>query len=174
MEVWDLLDKNGNKTGESIEKTAILPDGLYHLGVDIWIKNDDGKYLIQKRAVTKKRMPGKWMVTGGSVLSGENGIQAVIRETMEEIGVNIGVSQLKLLFRNRFNDCINEVWLLKQNIQISSIKMQPDEVSDVKLVNKEKIVTMITDKEMVNYGTDYLKSVFEEKVLNHMLIEAES
>ncbi|HZJ99876.1 MAG TPA: NUDIX domain-containing protein [Tissierellaceae bacterium] len=83
MEIWDLFDEDGNKTGDTIEKTNLLPNGLYHLGVDVWIKNDDDKYLIQKRSMMKRRMPGIWMATGGSVVSGENGINAVIHESFE-------------------------------------------------------------------------------------------
>ncbi|MFL0270152.1 hypothetical protein [Candidatus Clostridium radicumherbarum] len=37
MEIWDLLDKNGDKIGQTITKTMQLPDGYYHLGVDVWI-----------------------------------------------------------------------------------------------------------------------------------------
>lgn len=38
--------------------------GLYHLGVDVWIKNDDDKYLIRKRSMMKRRMSGIWVAIG--------------------------------------------------------------------------------------------------------------
>ena len=169
MEIWDLLDKDGNKTGETIEKTNLLPSGLYHLGVDVWIKNDDGKYLIQKRSMMKKRMPGMWMATGGSVLSGESGSDAVIRESFEELGIEVDTSMLKFLFRNRLSDCINEVWILHQNIEISSINMQLDEVSEVKWVKKEDSTAMIASGTMIDYGSKYIKIVFEGKRAEHIM-----
>ena len=104
METWDLIDKNGNKTGQTIDKSKGLPYGYYHLGVDLWIRNSEGKYLIQKRSMLKNRLPGKWMATGGSVLSGEVGINAVSREAFEELGIKVDASRLTLLFKFSFND----------------------------------------------------------------------
>lgn len=170
METWDLLDENGNKTGKTIDKTINLPNGYYHLGVDIWIKNSEGKYLIQKRSMIKKRLPGKWMSTGGSVLSGEEGIDAVVRETYEELGVKINKSKLMFLFKCRFNDCINEVWLLEQDIDVYSIRMQLDELCDVRWANKEEIKEMIENGEMINYGIEYINIVFDEIKFDDILI----
>jgi isopentenyldiphosphate isomerase len=162
MEIWDLLDKNGNKVGKTTGKTMLLPEGYYHLGVDVWIKNSEGKYLIQKRSMIKKRLPGKWMATGGSVLAGESGIDAVVRETFEELGIKVNTSKLTFLFKSGFNDCINEVWLLEENIEISSIRMQLDEVCDIRWLNKEQIREMISIGDMINYGTEYIDAVFDE------------
>jgi len=96
-------------------------------------------------------MPGKWMSTGGSVLSGEGGIDAVIRESFEELGIEVDTSKLKFLFRNRLDDCINEVWFLHQNIEISSVNMKLDEVSDVKWASKEEISAMIANTEFCHF-----------------------
>jgi len=163
MEIWDVLDENGNKTGKVIEKTHQLPKGQYHLGVDVWIKNRKGEYLIQKRAPTKKRMPGKWMTTGGSALHNENGVDAAIRETFEELGIKVDASKLVFLFRYRFNDCINEVWLLQQDIEENSIKLQSSEVSDVKWATENEIIHLIDNQEMIDYGKNYLADVFSER-----------
>jgi 8-oxo-dGTP diphosphatase len=170
METWDLLNANGDKIGKTIEKTVQLPTGQYHLGVDVWIKNSDGEYLIQKRAVSKKRAPGKWMYTCGSVLSGENGIDAVVREVAEELGVEVNIEQSMLLFKTRFADCINEVWLLQQDVEISSVRLQLSEVSEVKWASKSEINAMLNNKE-IEYGAKYIDAVFQEEKSNNMLTE---
>ena len=38
MEVWDILDENGNITGETMCKgdKKVWEEGIYHQGVDAW------------------------------------------------------------------------------------------------------------------------------------------
>ncbi len=45
MELWEVLDDNGNPTGEIIEKynQKVFYRGFYHLGADVWIINSDNK-----------------------------------------------------------------------------------------------------------------------------------
>ena len=49
MEIWDILDENGNKTGRTIIRGEKLEVDEYHLVVHIWIINSNGEILIQKR-----------------------------------------------------------------------------------------------------------------------------
>ena len=32
LEIWDILDKEGNKTGKTMQKGEELPEGFYHQG----------------------------------------------------------------------------------------------------------------------------------------------
>ena len=59
MELWEVLDGEGNPTGEIMEKydKKVFERGLYHLGSDIWIINSDNKILIQKRSPLKRLEP---------------------------------------------------------------------------------------------------------------------
>lgn len=56
MELWEVLDDNGNPTGEIMEKydQKVFDKELYHLGSDVWIINNENKILIQKRSEQKK------------------------------------------------------------------------------------------------------------------------
>ena len=54
MEIWDILDENGNKTGKTMKRGEPIPEGFYHLGADVWIINSENKILIQKRSAKKK------------------------------------------------------------------------------------------------------------------------
>jgi hypothetical protein len=49
MEIWDILDENGNKTGMTIDKADPMSraPGVYHQGVDVWIINSENKILIR-------------------------------------------------------------------------------------------------------------------------------
>ncbi len=56
MEIWEILDNNGNKTGKTMQKDdeKVWQKGIYHRGADVWIINSEKKILIQKRAKEKK------------------------------------------------------------------------------------------------------------------------
>ena len=55
VEIWDVLDEDGNITGNTINKDEgiMMPKGMYHQGADVWILNSKKEILIQKRAPQK-------------------------------------------------------------------------------------------------------------------------
>lgn len=85
-ELWDVYDKDRNITGKTVERGTYMADDEYHLVVQIWIKNDENKWLISKRA-PHKRHGLKWEPTGGSVVAGETSVQGALREVKEEVGI---------------------------------------------------------------------------------------
>lgn len=50
MEYWDVYDKDGNFTGKVVEKNSDFLPGEYHKAVEIWIVNDNGLLLVQRRS----------------------------------------------------------------------------------------------------------------------------
>ena len=72
MELLDVLDENGNYTGQVEERKVIHEKGLWHIHVGVWIMNKKGELLFQQRSMQKKINPGKWTRTGGHVDSGTN------------------------------------------------------------------------------------------------------
>ena len=53
MELLDILDENGNKTGEVEERSEVYRKGLWHRSCHIWIENDNKEILVQKRNPNK-------------------------------------------------------------------------------------------------------------------------
>lgn len=49
VEIWDLYDAQGEKTGKTMIRGEAIPVGFYHIGVHIWPMNDKGELLIQRR-----------------------------------------------------------------------------------------------------------------------------
>lgn len=45
-EFWELVDINKKKTGiiHERKKGNLVPAGMYHLSVDIWVKNSKGNF----------------------------------------------------------------------------------------------------------------------------------
>lgn len=56
-EYFDLLDENGNKTGNIKLRSEVHRDGDWHKAVHIWIINDEGEILLQRRCATKESYP---------------------------------------------------------------------------------------------------------------------
>lgn len=100
-EYWDAYLENGEKADIILIRGEKIPDGLYHLVVDLAIRHVDGDFLLMKRSASKKTYPGMFELSaGGSVLMGESPFDGAKRELAEETGI-VNVS-LRLL--NRFAD----------------------------------------------------------------------
>ena len=90
MEIWDLYDEQGNKTGETWERSRAyeIPEGRYHIVCDILIRHQDGDFLLTLRDSGKEMYPGCWEASaGGSALAGETPEEGARREMMEETGL---------------------------------------------------------------------------------------
>ncbi|QDW61355.1 NUDIX domain-containing protein [Oerskovia sp. KBS0722] len=86
-ETWDLLDEQGAPTGEVHRRgDPRWPPGRFHLMVATCVVRSDGLVLLTRRAATKT-FPFLWEIPGGSVLAGETGAQAAVREVREETGL---------------------------------------------------------------------------------------
>ena len=80
-----------------------------------------------------------WSQTGGGVDEGETTLQAALRECKEELGIDINPNNMELVlsFKRQFD--FVDVWLVKQDIDISDIVLQEEEVSDVKWATVDEI-----------------------------------
>ena len=146
MEIWDLYDKLGNKTGETIARGDRVPEGRYHLVVHVWIKNKDGKYLISLRSADRKNFPNLWESVGGSVVSGEDSLTGALRECAEEVGVCLDPKRGRKILSmtrdiidgKRYNNIV-DVWLFDHDGEADLNKATTAEVDDVKWASAEEI-----------------------------------
>jgi len=167
MEIWDLYDGNGNRTGKTMERGANVPRGLYHLGVDAWIMNSNGELLIQRRALTKESYPGMWAMTGGSAVKGENSQKAIIREVKEEIGLILKKEELELVRKFRTTRTYIYTYFVKKDIEdISKLELQKEEVIDLKWVSLSEIEKMAEEGTFIKSRWDEVKDIMYEKLNN--------
>ena len=95
-ELVDILDKNGNYTGETTMKSEAHKLGLFHPIIHVWCYSKNGMILLQQRGSNKSTFPLKWDVSvAGHIGAGESPELAAIREVQEEIGVAIDSAQLQ-------------------------------------------------------------------------------
>ena len=87
--------------------------GIYHQGADVWIINSENKILIQKTAKQKKLEPNVWAMTGGSVILGENSKDTIVRESKEELDIDINDNDLKLITKFKTGNVWIDTYILK-------------------------------------------------------------
>lgn len=164
LEIWDLLDENGNKTGKIFERGTPFPEGYYHLGVDVWIVNAKNEILIQKRSPNKRNSPNVWAMTGGSNLKGETSLQTIEREVKEELGITLNVQDLQLMMRYKTGNVWLDEYFVRQEVDLKDIVMQPEEVCDVKWATYEEVQTFVEKGEFIEERWEYVRDFIRNKL----------
>jgi 8-oxo-dGTP diphosphatase len=83
----DVVDELGMPTGRAVARGTELGPGEFYWVVHVWIRDEAGAYLVQRRALDRPADPGIWATTVGYVLAGEDSLASAIRETSEEWNV---------------------------------------------------------------------------------------
>lgn len=152
MEKWDILDADGKPTGETVVRGVDkIKKGQYHKVVHIWVVDDKGRVLIQQRSMQVEILPGKWAITGGSAVSGEDELTAAVRELSEEVGITAKADELKLFKTYRGRNDFVYVYLLYKSIDTKDMAMQPEEVQAVKWVTAAELRKMVSGGEFHRY-----------------------
>jgi isopentenyldiphosphate isomerase len=169
----DVLDADGSSTGRTKPKPHIHRDGDLHRSVHVWIITPDDRILVQRRAAVKENNPGLWDVScAGHISAGESAIDAAIREAEEELGIALESDELKHVATLRERSVLNggtyidneihEIFVVRREVDLSSLRLQPEEVDDVRLVTRvefrlldlvpheEEYALILTDKDEGN------------------------
>lgn len=143
MELWDLVDKNRNMLGKTHHRGFELNKGEYHIVVEIFTINADGKILLTQRDPVKT-YPLLWEITGGSITAGESSVEGAVRELEEETGLLAAPDQLRKIGEIKYGHYFRDsyIWKSEEMINPSTMKLQPGEVCDAKLVNFDELRKM--------------------------------
>lgn len=161
MEFVDRFDNKRRPLNKVTERYDNKP-GEYKLAIHIWIMNDKGEYLIQKRSMLKKVFPGVWSTTAGGTECGENTLETAIRESKEELGIDVDIDKLQYLMMLKRENNFLDVFLLKDNIAIEDLVLQPEEVDDAKWVSVEEIRNLINNNEFSDSASYYFEMLIKE------------
>ncbi|MFH2012852.1 MAG: NUDIX domain-containing protein [Pseudomonadota bacterium] len=90
QETFDIVDIADNITGKATRKECHSDLDLIHRAVFVLIFNDKNQVLWQKRSHTKDINPGQWVTSvSGHVNAGEDYMKTAVRETREELGIDV-------------------------------------------------------------------------------------
>lgn len=161
MELLDVYDSNGKLTGK------VIPRGTKdeefgedeHIAVAIiYIQNNEGKFLIQKTSISKGAI---YSSTGGHVTHGETPKESIIRETKEEIGLDISNDNIIDLGHICVDFPIRFIFYLKKDIDIKDLSLDKEEVESVYFFDLKELNNIIERGKMHKGHISVLKKVLE-------------
>ena len=164
-EILDIYTIEGKYLGtRTREECHQKNPGFYHKPVWIWIVNSKNEILVQKRASVKKSLPNYWdMPSAGHVAAGESSTEGAIRETEEELGLKTKKDDYiyvgEYICEKTWE--IGQIYLLKIDVEINELKLQKEEVDDVKWLSYEEFVKLFYSEEFIPYDEEYRKLVLD-------------
>lgn len=156
-EYFDLLDEDGNKTGKTKLRSEVHRDGDWHKAVHIWIINDKGEILLQRRRATKDSDPNMLDISSAGHLSaGDDSLSGALRELKEELNIEIEDKELQFVktlkrsskYSDTFiNNEFDDLYILRTNKKIEDMKFQKEEISEIFFVPYKQFKEMISNKQ---------------------------
>lgn len=160
MELWDIYDKNRNLTGRQMHRGSEFDNGDFHLVVHVCIFNSKNQMLIQQRQPWKNGWPNMWDLTvGGSALAGETSTDAAERETLEEIGYKVDLSNERPFFTINFEYGFDDYYIIERDIDIKDLKLQYEEVKSIKWATKDEVLQLVADGKFIDYW--FIENLFD-------------
>lgn len=161
MELFDLYDFDRNKTGGTMERGTPVPKGFYRMVVHVCIFGSDGEMLIQRRQPFKRSWSGMWDFTiGGSSVAGDTSLTAAIRETSEEVGVQLAPEELRRVLTIQTECVFDDIYVVKKDLDEAALTLQQEEVEQVKWASAEEIKSMIDGGIFIPYHKSLIDLLF--------------
>ena len=154
-EIFDIVDENGQPTGERVTRSQAHADGVRHRTAHIWVLRENGdktEVLLQKRALNKDSFPGRYDTSSaGHIQAGDEPLESAIRELSEELGLQVVPEDLhfagtfpiqyeKEFHGKPFKD--NEiafVYVYDEEVGIDNITIQEEELDGVEWFELEEV-----------------------------------
>lgn len=169
-EYLDIVDKNGNVTGEKELRSIVHEKGLWHRTVHIYFYrtvSNEIELLVHLRSKHKSARPNCWDTRfGGHVEAGQTFEEATKREVLEETGLDIKIDDLLLgrisTYDGGTNKEVTQVYYYEFNDDLERISFDDGEVQEIKWMKISEI-----RKELENEPKKWTSSV---KGLNETVI----
>ena len=164
MELFDLYTADREKTGQTMVRGDAVPEGFYRLVVHVCIFHPDGRMLIQQRQPFKKGWSNLWDVTvGGSAASGDSSRSAAERETLEELGLSIDLSDVRPTLTIHWEHGFDDYYVVTKQLDPASLRLQYEEVQAVRWASGNEILEMIDDGRFIPYEKSLIELLFFRK-----------
>ena len=161
MELFDLYTADREKTDRTMVRGEPTPAGLYRLVVHVCIFDPEGRMLIQQRQPFKRGWSNLWDITvGGSAVSGDSSRSAAERETLEELGLAVDLKEARPTLTVHFETGFDDIYVLTMDVDLSSLKLQHEEVQAVRWASEEEILRMIDDGRFIPYEKSLIRLLF--------------
>ncbi len=175
MELLDVIDKDGNPTGEVLDKNEIREKNLLHKVVCLFIINSKNQVLLEKRSLNKKVHPGQLGLCEGHVHAGEDNMSGIKRELEEELGVVADEKDINhfctILKERNTNSNITYAYYMFLDKDAKDFIIQEEELSEAIWMDFKEYKNMImnNDPNVVfsnNEGNIRMLNTLENIILN--------
>ena len=155
MEIFDVIDKDGNPTGETVTREQAHTEGIPHRTAHIWIlRKKEGRIqvLLQKRSKNKDSFPGMFDTSSaGHIQAGDEPLESALRELEEELGIHATPEQLHfagtfpISFAKEFHgkmfrdEEIAFVYIFNEPVNTDELILQTEEVESVQWFDLEEV-----------------------------------
>lgn len=148
----DVYDETGTIQIGTETYDTVHRQGLWHKGVHVFIINNDGQFIIQKRGPMVQLKPNTLEASaGGHINTGHTAIETVMHELHEEIGVSVTPDEVKYVgtIVDRFeepekgliNNEFDEIYLVRKDIHPDDIVIEHTEVTSVVYIDAREYLT---------------------------------
>ena len=155
MEYFDIVDENGNPTGEIVSRDEAHDKGIRHRTAHVWIvRHSLSGYdaLFQKRSENKDSFPGMFDTSSaGHIPAGDEPEVSALRELSEELGIEASLDHLSYagIFHIRYekefhgrmfrDNEVTTVYVYTEPVKIEDLRLQESEVSEVRWFSVEDV-----------------------------------
>ena len=152
-ELLDVVNDLDEVTGQAM-RSVVHQQGLQHRGVHVFLFNEKGEMLIQKRSADRANSPSLWDCSVSEhVKAEESYLEAAMRGLREEMGVEgIEISlrgKIQMEYGRNDNE-ISEIY--EGELNGKQVNFDPGEIAEVKFVSLEKIrVDIVENKGLYCY-----------------------
>jgi len=161
MELFDLYTADRIKTDRTMVRGEPTPEGFYRMVVHVCIFDPEGRMLIQQRQPFKRGWSNLWDISvGGAAVSGDSSRSAAERETFEELGLVIDLKNIRPTMTIHFEHGFDDIYVLTMPVDLSSLKLQHEEVQAVRWASEDEILQMIDDGQFIPYEKSLIGLLF--------------
>ena len=151
LELLDLLDENGEPSGQVRERTLVHLNGDWHRTSHVWVvrRRGDGGHdlLLQKRSRGKDSFGGCYDISSaGHIPAGQDYLESALRELKEDlrlVGVHDGRYEGEFHGRIFKNHEKSHVFAYEKPVEIEKLKLQKEEVESVKWMRIEDVLAAV-------------------------------
>lgn len=165
-EFVDILNEvTGEVTGRIISKNEAHHRGIWHGSIHIWIISEDKKkILLQRRCEDKSLFPNMWDISvGGHISAGEDSLTSARRELSEELGLipekynfeYVDKIKEKFEYKDILSNEFVTIYKIVSDINIDSIILQKEEVSEVKWFTKDELINLKDELKVIPHIEEF-------------------
>lgn len=167
MELFDILNEDGSKSGLIRERGVAHREGSLHATAHIWVvrPNEKSGYdvMLQKRSQNKDSNPGRYDISSaGHISAGDEVLPSAIRELSEELGIEakpeelhfVGIHQKKseeCFYGRPFRDYErSHIFIYREPVEIDDLTLQKSELESVIWIDYEECRQAIMNRSLNN------------------------